>query len=434
MSKINKEILQLAIPNIISNISVPLLSTVDTVLMGQLSNNHLGAVGIGSMIFNLIYWNFGFLRMGTTGMTAQAYGRNSWREVSLILARTSLLALLLAVLIFVIQTPLYNACAYLLNILPEQSSMVEEYYRIRLIAAPATFLMYGLMGWLFGVQNAIYPLILTIFINVINMVLSYYLVYEMGYEVAGVAWGTVVSQYCGLLLCIALIMYKYRTDIIKVGRKAILDIKELLAFLNVNSDLFLRTVCLTGAFFFFYSQSSLGGELILATNVVLLLFLNWMSYGIDGFAYAAESMVGKYYGAKRSVELSETIRLSLIWGGILSLIYAAAYGIFGQQLLHLFTSDTSTIAFAQDYMWWMILLPIVSFASYMFDGIYIGLTATKTMRNTMAICFAIYLVVYYVLGGVGYSPHVIWVSMAVMLFLRGLLQGVLYWKYGTELR
>lgn len=434
MPSINKEILRLAIPNIISNISVPLLSTVDTVLMGQLSNNHLGAVGIGSMIFNLIYWNFGFLRMGTTGMTAQAFGKGSWREVSLILVRTSMLALMLSVLILLIQSPLYDGCAYLLNILPEQSQMVEQYYSIRLIAAPATFLMYGLLGWLFGVQNAIYPLILTIFINVINMVLSYYLVYEMGYEVAGVAWGTVVSQYCGLLCCLVLIAYRYRSDIIRVSRSAILDLNELLAFLNVNTDLFLRTVFLTSAFFFFYSQSSLGGELILATNVVLLLFLNWMSYGIDGFAYAAESLVGKYYGADKPEELSETIKLSLLWGGVLALIYAVAYGVFGQYLLHLFTSDSSTIEFAQDYMWWMVLLPIVSFASYMFDGIYIGLTATKTMRNTMAVSFVIFLAVYYTLGGVGYSPHVIWIAMATMLLVRGLAQGLLYSKYGSNLR
>ncbi len=431
--KINKEILRLAGPNIVSNISVPLLSTVDTILMGKESISHLGAVGIGSMIFNLIYWNFGFLRMGTTGLVAQAYGADNRLLIKELLIKATCLAIMLSTVVIVFQGPLLELCMYGLNVLPQQTGMVSEYYTIRIIAAPATFLLYAALGWYFGMQNAWYPLLITIAVNVINMMVSWYMVAVLGHGVAGVAWGTVIAQYSGLLLAVILLIHRYKSMLLGA-----FDFSQifsgLLKFLNVNTNLFLRTVLLTSSFFFFYSQSSLAGELVLATNLVLLLFLNWMSYGIDGFAYAAESLVGKYQGSKDDKSLSDTVSLSLLWGLVLALGYTAVYGLAYDSLLSLFTDEQSTVDFAGQFYYWMILLPIISFMSYIYDGIYIGLTATKSMRDTMIIAFVIFLSSYYLLGGVGASIHNIWIAMSLLLFIRGIGQAILYHKFPQFLK
>ena len=205
----NKEILRLAIPNIISNISVPLLSTVDTALMGRMSELHIGAVGLGAMIFNFVYWNFGFLRMGTTGITAQAFGKGSNPEMAQTLGRALLVALILAVLVLLIQVPLSELSYYLMNTSDSQLGLVSEYFNIRIWAAPATLALYAIMGWFFGMQNAIFPLILTVFINVVNIICSVFFIKVWGMEVDGVAYGTLIAQYSGVALAIVLWFVKY---------------------------------------------------------------------------------------------------------------------------------------------------------------------------------------------------------------------------------
>ena len=299
----NKEILRLAIPNILSNISVPLISSVDTALTGRLSDLHLGAVGVGAMIFNFVYWNFGFLRMGTTGMTAQAFGAKNDADIIHTLGRAFLVVSIVAALLIVLQVPIAEVSFKLMNISERQYPFIAEYFYIRIWAAPATLALYGFMGWFFGMQNAIYPLILTIVINVVNIICSVFFIKYLGLEVEGVAYGTVIAQYVGLLLAIVLFFFKYRYLLNHLSTAAILKWEELHQFLSINGDIFIRTFCLTFAFGFFYSQSSVGGEELLAVNVILLQFLNWMSYGVDGFAYAAESLVGKYKGAKENENL-----------------------------------------------------------------------------------------------------------------------------------
>jgi MATE family multidrug resistance protein len=221
---VNKEILRLAIPNIISNISIPLLSTVDTMLMGRLSELHLGAVGIGAMIFNFIYWNFGFLRMGTTGITAQAFGEKDDSEIMQTLSRALLVALILAIFIFSMQIPFGNMSFYLMNISSEQYHLVEEYFYIRIWAAPATLGLFVMMGWFFGMQNAIFPLIITVFVNLVNILLSYFFVKILSWDVAGVAWGTVIAQYAGIVLSFILFYGKYKTHLSQFSQKAMLKV------------------------------------------------------------------------------------------------------------------------------------------------------------------------------------------------------------------
>lgn len=421
----NKEILKLAIPNIISNISVPLLSSVDTALMGQLSALHIGAVGVGSMIFNFIYWNFGFLRMGTTGITAQAYGKEAEKTMVITLGRALFIAGILAILIMVLQVPFGQFSFYLMNLSEAQLPLVETYFYIRIWAAPATLGLYALMGWYFGMQNAIYPLILTITINVVNIICSLIFIKYFGLEVAGVAYGTVIAQYVGLFLAVGLFFYKYRYLLPQLSREAILKWAELKQFLSINSDIFIRTFCLTFAFGFFYSQSSVGGEKLLAVNVILLQFLNWMSYGVDGFAFATESLVGKYVGAKQQLQLNKSIRLSFLWALGLAGLYSLLYGVLGMYLVGLFSSQAEIIAATSPYLFWMILFPLLSTPCYIWDGIFIGLTASRAMRDSMLISLVIYLGIHYVLK-VDYGNHGLWLALLIFMVARGIIQ---WWVY-----
>lgn len=429
----NREIFRLAIPNILSNISVPLLSTVDTALMGRFSEVHLGAVGLGSMIFNFVYWNFGFLRMGTTGLTAQAYGREDRGESFLTLSRALVIALLLAFLIIALQWPFREASLELMQVDAGARDLVAEYFNIRIWAAPATLCLYALFGWYFGMQNAIYPLILTILINGINILVSYLMVFEYQMEIAGVAWGTVIAQYAGLLLAIAFLLYKYRDFASTFSRQALLQFAPFARFLRINRDIFLRTLFLTFAFGFFYSQSSSLGEMALAANVILLQFLNWMSYGIDGFAYAAESLVGKYFGREDKPGLRKAISLSFIWSGVLAVMVSLTYVFFGPQLLRIFTDQADVINAAMPLLFWMALMPIAGTACYIWDGIYIGLTASKAMRDTMALSFIFYIGGYFLFTPL-MGNHGLWLALLVFLFMRGMIQTAFFWKKGFSLK
>ena len=423
----NKEILRLAIPNILSNISVPLLSSFDTALMGRLSADHLGAVGLGSMIFNFVYWNFGFLRMGSTGMTAQAYGRKNYSEMGTVLGQAALVALSLALLLLLLQTPLLQASQSLLKVSADQQPLVGTYFSIRIWAAPAALGMYALMGWYFGMQNAIYPLILTIVINVVNMGISYLLVWKYQWGIAGVAWGTVIAQYVGVLVGIVLLLQRYPWIRNNIQSQVLLQWEALLRFLRINGDIFLRTLCLTLAFAFFYRQSAGLGDLILATNVILLQYVNWMSYGVDGFAFAAESLVGKYHGAREPEQRTRAIRLSFIWGMALAVLYALLYGLAGTGLLRIFTDKQDIITAALPYLPWMIIFPLLGTPCYIWDGVYVGITASRAMRNTMIIAFAAYLALYYGYGN-QLANHGLWLSLTLFMVFRGLVQWWWYWR------
>lgn len=432
----NKEILRLAIPNILSNLSVPLLSTVDTALMGRLSEVHVGAVGLSSMIFNFVYWNFGFLRMGTTGVTAQSYGRNNARELSVNLLRASSVALALAVVMLLLQWPLREGAVVLLQVEASVHPHVAEYFNIRIWAAPATLILYALMGWLFGMQNAIYPLIITVAVNVVNIAVSYLLVFEYDMEIAGVAWGTVIAQYFGLLIAAALLLWRYRDLILKVTRSVLHEvyrIDALSAFMRINRDIFIRTLCLTFAFGFFYSQSSALGESLLAVNVILMQYVNWMSYAIDGFAFATESIVGKYFGAGHRPQLLKAIRYNFLWALGSAALVSAAYALLGDRILYVFTDQADVIRASRPYLFWMILFPLVGFACYIWDGVYIGLTASVAMRNSMAVALVIFLVAYYTLIG-PFHNHGLWLSLLVFLGARGALQWWWFDRHGLTLK
>lgn len=428
----NREILRLAIPNIISNISIPLLASVDIWLMGHQSSIELGAVGVAGMIFNFLYWNFGFLRMGTTGMTAQAFGRNDALEINSILQKAVVFAIIISLLLLLLMIPIAESASYLMNVDPSQKNFINEYFFVRIWAAPASLCLYALLGWFFGMQNAKIPLIITVSINVVNILLSYWLVEYAEMGIRGVALGTLIAQYFGFAIAIYFVLKKYKSFISPIPFLVLIKWDSIKRFLNINRDIFLRTICLSFAFAFLYSQASKEGAIFLAANVVLLQFLNWMSYGIDGFAFAAESLVGKYVGAKDNVHTIKVIKSLFIWGAGLALFYTLFFWLFGLNIIKLFTDQKEVIAFSGDLLIWVIILPLISFACYIWDGIFIGITASVSMRNSMVLSLIIYLLCFYGLKELTGEAY-IWLSLFVFLAARGIIQSILFAYRGLSL-
>ena len=422
----NKQILRLAIPNILSNLSVPLLSTVDVALMGrQESAAYIGAVALGSLLFNFIYWSFAFLRMGTTGLTAQAFGKNDKSDISNILGRALITALAGSILLLLIQIPLANISFHILDASDTVENLAKEYFYVRIWAAPATLALYAIMGWFFGMQNAMYPLILTILINAINIICNIWFVNYMGMKADGVALGTVIAQYVGLVAAFGLFRYKYLDYVKYFKRKIIFELSAIKKFLALNRDIFIRTFCLIFAFAFFDNESAKQGDVILAINAILLQFISWMSYGIDGFAFATESLVGKYLGAGNKPQLKKAINYSFLWAMGLALIYSIAYFIFDDALLFIFTDQENIIQQASQYMFWVVLFPVVATPSYIWDGIYIGYTASIAMRNTMLIALSIFLVFYFAqLHFLNWGNNGLWLALMVFMAARGMVQWV----------
>ncbi|RMG32175.1 MAG: MATE family efflux transporter [Bacteroidetes bacterium] len=422
----NKTILRLAIPNILSNISVPLLGMVDTALMGRLESEiYLGAIALGSIIFNFIYWGFAFLRMGTTGMTAQAFGQGNQQESMLIFSRAMTVALGGGLLLLIMQSGIGWLGFSILEGDAEIKQLARQYFDIRIYAAPATLGLYAFHGWFLGMQNARYPLLLTLLVNLMNILFNLLFVFHFDMKANGVALGTVVAQYIGLVAAIGLFFYRYRAFIRYHIWTDILEIGALRRFFGVNADIFIRTICLVFTFGFFTSKSASIDALTLAANQVLLQYFHLMAYGVDGFAFAAESLAGKYLGARDLRSLRRAIRLLFVWGVGLGLLFALFYLIWGKDLLFIFTNQQHIIAQAQTYLWWMALIAVGGAVSFMWDGVYIGSTATRAMRNTMLIAtLGVFLPAFY-LSFPTLGNHGLWLAMTLFMLARGILLGML---------
>ena len=422
----NREILRLAIPNIISNLSVPLLSLVDIALMGHLdSTEYILTIGFGVMIFNFVYWSFGFLRMGTSGFTAQEYGKGDNRECLLILGRALLVAVTGASLLMALKTPLSKLSLLLIDTTPEVKTYVAEYFAIRILAAPATISLFAFTGWFFGMQNAKYPMILAISVNLLNIAFSLWFVRYAGMKSNGVALGTLLAQYCGLMLAFALFYKRYRHLLPFWNTSHLFEIHKIKRFLTVNSDIIIRTLCLMFAFSFFKVQSAKEGIVMGSANIVLLELFMIIAFGIDGFANAAESIVGKYFGSGDEKNFREAIKRSFQWGMGLSILLVSVFYLFGSELLQTVTDNQEVINSAMPFMGWLILSPIINTIPFIWDGIYIGMTASKAMRNTMLIStFLFFLPTYYLFHNL-LGNHALWLALTLFMLARGISQTVL---------
>jgi MATE family multidrug resistance protein len=417
----NKQIIRLAIPNIISNITVPLLGMVDLAIMGHLESElYIGAIALGGLIFNFIYAFFSFLRMGTSGFTAQAYGEQNQKEMVLMMGRAMLFALAGGILIILLQYPIDQLSFYLMGGSEEVEVLAREYFYIRIYAAPASLGIMALSGWFIGMQNARYPMYVAIFINIINIGANLFFVYELGMKSDGVAWGTLIAQYLGLALGSILFLRNYKSLFKSWVRADFFDPVKLKRFFKVNTDIIIRTLCLIFAFAFFTAQSAKIDDTILAVNTVLLQYLFVFSYLTDGFAYAAEALVGRFTGSRNLPDLKKSIRLLFLWGIIISIPFSLAYFAGGDLLLYLLTDNRDVINEASPYLFWIGIVPIITFAAFIWDGIYIGATASAAMRNTLLISTFIVFVPAYYIFRTPLGNHGLWLAMILFMMSRGI--------------
>ena len=417
-------VLNLSWPIVLSTLSIPLVGLVDTIVLGRLDSPiYMAAVSVGAIIFSSVFWAFGFLRMGTTGFVAQAYGAGNKQGIADALLRALSIAVALGLLIISLQIPIATLAFSLMGDGGDTTLMplVEEYFSIRIWSAPATFINYTLLGCLIGLQKMRTALALQLVLNLSNIILDLILVMYMGEKSAGVAWASVVSEYlaafAGLWLLRGLIRYP-------TSWAVLFNSSALKALISVNGDLFLRTLFLTSAFFFFTAQSTQMGVVIVAVNGLLLNLLQTIAYGLDGFAHAAEALSGGAYGAKNKAMFSKAVKVTTFWAFITALLFSLFYTLFGETIIHAMTSISEVAKSAEQYYFWIIIAPIIAMWSYQMDGVYIGATETRLMRNTVGIALAVYitLVLLFVPSG---GNHMLWACLMLFLLLRGL--GLIYY-------
>ncbi len=417
---LNKEILRLAIPNIVSNISVPLAGMVDLAMMGHMGNTaYIGAIALGGMIFSFIYMSFGFLRMGTTGFTAQAFGRKDKSEISLNLMRSLMLAISAAIFLLALQVPIGRFSFFITDAGPEVEQYAAQYFYIRIWAAPATISLYSLNGWFIGMQNTRYPLWISLALNGANLLFNLFFVLGLHMKSDGVALGTVLAQYTGLILAILLFFKKYKHQTAYFNIQKALDFSALKQFFRVNGDIFIRTLLLFFTLSFFTAQSASFGDTLLATNTLLFQYFLFYSFFIDGFAYAAEALVGKFTGAGAKKELIKSVGILFRWGFFISLPFMLAYAFSGELVLNILTTNPQVIAAAKPYWFWIGLVPLITFPAFLLDGIYVGATASKAMRNSMIIStLLVFFPVFYLLKN-SLGNHALWFAFLLFMAARG---------------
>ena len=453
MKKTDKQILDIAVPSIVSNITVPLLGLVDVAITGHLgAASYIGAIALGGMLFNIIYWIFAFLRMGTSGLTSQSLGRGDSDNIIRMLARSIAIAFAIAVTLLVLQVPLRELGLLIMQPTEEVRQLTVTYYNICIWGAPATLGLFALTGWFIGMQNSKIPMIIAITQNVVNILVSLVLVFGLGMRVEGVASGTLIAQWCGFLMGCFLCWRNY------FGKNPIAkDIQPLRyylspspithqpstlnpqpstfnlppspitykAFFSINRDIFLRTLCMVSVMMFFTSAGSWQGEVVLAVNTLLMQLYLLVSYIMDGFANAGEALSGKFYGAGDSDALRTTVRRIFFWGIITAAVFTVTYVTGGKPFLRLLTDEPSVVEASTSYVWWAYLVPFCSVAAFMWDGIFIGLTASRQMLQSMFVAAVTFFIVYFIatkyLGN-----HGLWLAFLCYMFVRGVVQTLLY--------
>lgn len=453
MKKIDKQILDIAVPSIVSNITVPLLGLVDVAITGHLgAASYIGAIALGGMLFNIIYWIFAFLRMGTSGLTSQSLGRGDSDNIIRMLARSIAIAFAIAVTLLVLQVPLRELGLLIMQPTEEVRQLTVTYYNICIWGAPATLGLFALTGWFIGMQNSKIPMMIAITQNVVNILVSLVLVFGLGMRVEGVASGTLIAQWCGFLMGCFLCWRNY------FGKNPIAkDIQPLRyylspspnthqpstlnpqpstfnlppspitykAFFRINRDIFFRTLCMVCVMMFFTSAGSWQGEVVLAVNTLLMQLYLLVSYIMDGFANAGEALSGKFYGAGDNDALRTTVRRIFFWGTVTAVAFTVTYIAGGKHFLRLLTDEPSVVEASTSYVWWAYLVPFCSVAAFMWDGIFIGLTASRQMLLSMFVAAATFFIVYFI-AAKPLGNHGLWFAFMCYMFIRGVIQTFLY--------
>ena len=424
MNQRDRQILQIALPSIVSNITVPLLGMIDVAIVGHMGSPvYIGAVAVGSMIFNLVYWLFGFLRMGSSGLTAQALGRRDFTEVTRLLVRSVSIALGIALLLIILQVPLKWLMFWLIGPTVDVVPFASTYFNIVIWGAPASLTLFSLMGWYIGMQNTRFPMMISIMQNIVNILASLTLVYGFGMKIEGVAFGTVIAQYAGLLMAVGLLARNY-SRLFRYFRKDRL-FRKMGAFFAINRDIFLRTLCLVAVNLFFTAAGARQGAVILSVNTVLIQLYLFFSYFMDGFAYAGEALGGKAYGAHNITAFHETLRRLWMWMLIVTLAYTLLYMVGGSWIVALLTDEAQVIETSREYIWWAWLIPAAGCVAFIWDGIFIGITATRGMLVSSFLSALVFFAVY-LMSEKSLGNHGLWLAQIVYLAMRGILQTIWY--------
>ena len=446
MKAINKDILRLAIPSILANITIPLVGLVDTAIVGHLSDaSAIGGIAIGTMLFDLLYWNFGFLRVGTSGLTAQAYGKgqsdqgpstNVPDECRRILTQSVSIALIAALMIWAIQWVFVTAVLAIVPCSAEVAAVARKYFYVRIWAAPATLCLFTFKGWFIGMQDTKSPMAVDILVNVVNMAASYALAVYTPLGVVGVAWGTLIAQYSGLLLALIILFARYFGKSLFRNFeewRTVMQWKAIKRMMSLNGNLFIRSLCFMVVYVGYTSLASLYGDTELAVSSIMMKLFMFFSFFVDGFAYAGEALVGKEWGKVPSDQVpsdqvpsdqvpstkddgvNAIVRALFLWALAVGAIFTAIYGIWGKGSIALLTSDAAVLEASTKYIGWLIAMPIISTLAFMWDGVYVGATAGVQIRNSMiwaAAGFVLgYALTYRFVGAqalyIGYFAHLI---------------------------
>ncbi len=432
----HRQVLWLAIPMVLSNITIPLLGLVDAAVIGHLEHAwYLGGVALGSTVISVTFWLLGFLRMSTTGLTAQAFGADNSAGLARVWLQGMLMALGFAAVFLLLHRFIADGVFGFSSASAEVKLYAQQYFVIRAWSAPASLVNFVLLGWLLGTQNSRAPMWMVIITNVVNIVLDLLFVLGLGWKVQGVALASVIADYSGMgfgLWCV----WRYWLQHQLPSPLALLreSTQGLSRFVRLNRDIFLRSLCLQAAFSFMTFQGAAFGDQTVAANAVLMSFLMMISYGMDGFAYAMEAMVGKAIGAKSETQLKAAMIGSAFWSVVICLLLTLAFGWYGSALIRLITDISAVQQTAQVYLPWLVAMPLTSMWCFLLDGIFIGATKGREMRNSMFVAACTFFVVFY--GFAFWGNHALWLAMLSFMAMRGLSLGIVLlrqWRLGTFL-
>lgn len=447
MKELDTQILRIAVPSIVSNVTVPLLGIVDTAITGHLgAASFIAAIAVGTSIFSLCYWLFSFLRMGTGGLTAQAFGAEAWDVCREVLRKAMTIAVIAAASIIALQMFIADAALWLMHASPEVEYWARVYFHILVWGAPANLGLSVLNGWLIGMQDAKSPMIIAVAQNELNIMLSLVLVFGYGWKVEGVATGTLVAQWAGFVLAIYLSRRHFRahflgkaktlqfantadssieTDTSVVSSAVPLPMTPPAItwrkFFNVNRDIFLRTLCLIAVMFSFTAFGARQGENVLAVNALLMQMFLFVSYVMDGFAYAAEAIGGSLLGTNNLIAFRRLVRRLFVWGTAVSLAFCFFFTFAGSSVVRLLTDNAVVRTTALQYLWTTIVIPLISIGAFIYDGLFIGTTSTRQMLQSIAVA----TIAYFVVALNAPNNQWLWTAFLLYMALRGFVQHLL---------
>ena len=444
MNILNREILKLAIPSILANITVPLVGIADIAVAGHLSGSaaiFIGGISIGSLLFDMLYWNFSFLRIGTGGMTAQAYGRDDMSAAAATLIRSVFVSMLIAISCILIQWAFVDFVFLFVKCSPDVRALAETYFHIRIWAAPATLTLMALKGWFIGMQNSVIPMATDLIVNGMNIAGSIILAMGLpalgfsGIGFPGISVGTVAAQYSGLLFAVSMLMLRYRKKVfagfsLKDARESFTG-HEMKRFFNLNADLFIRSLAIMGIYAGITVISARYGDMMLAVSSILVQLMMIFSYLTDGFAYAGEALTGKFIGRRDKPAVRQTVRSVFAWSMGVAAVFMVLYAFFARPMLYVLTSDTEVVTASMEFIPWLIPMPIIGCAAFTWDGIYVGATASKPIRNSTLWAvlgfFIVWFAGYFILRPSPHiAVHILMAGFLVHLLIRMLYETVLY--------